>query len=164
MLNHRKRLRMIQRSACARVGKRVSSSMDTPRSSLLRSASKAGHRSHRWSYISASSLQIRRVASSDLLIRFCQRRRAGWCPLRKRCCCYVWHTHLSKMTGVSGRFDNSRVASPMITEVIGTFSDFEYGKDIRTSVFDPVGTIILTCRYLVMWFRLKLLECEHSTI
>ncbi len=35
--NHRKRLRMIQRSACARDGKRVCSSIDSPRSSLLQS-------------------------------------------------------------------------------------------------------------------------------
>ncbi len=83
LFDHRKRLRMIQRSACACDGKRVSSSMDTPRSSLLRSASKAGQQSHKWSYVSSSSLHIRHVASSDLLIRCCQRRSAGWCPLRK---------------------------------------------------------------------------------
>ncbi len=40
---HRKRLGIMQRSACACIGKRVSSSMDFPRSNLLRSASKAGN-------------------------------------------------------------------------------------------------------------------------
>ncbi len=84
LLNHRKHLRMIQRSVCARVGKRLSSSLDSPRSNLLLSASKAGQRSHTWSYVSSSSLHIRHVASSDGLIRCCQRRRAGWVPLRKR--------------------------------------------------------------------------------
>ncbi len=35
LFDHRKRLRMIEKSACARDGERVSSSMGTPRSSLL---------------------------------------------------------------------------------------------------------------------------------
>ncbi len=77
LFNHRKGLRMIQRSACARVRKCVSSSMDAQRSNLLWSASKAGQRSYKWSYVSYASLQIRHVASSDRLIRYCQRRRAG---------------------------------------------------------------------------------------
>ncbi len=43
LLNHHKRLRLIQRCLYARYSKQVNSSIDTPRSSLLRSASKTGH-------------------------------------------------------------------------------------------------------------------------
>ncbi len=78
LLNPRQCLRMLQRSVCARDGKRVSS-----RPSLLWSASRTGQRRHGWSYVLSSSLQIRHVASSDLLIRFGQWRSAGWCLQRE---------------------------------------------------------------------------------
>ncbi len=83
-LLHPKRLRMILSSACALAGRRTSSSRDAPRSSLWRSASKAGQRSHKWSYDSSSLSHRRHMVSSDRLIRLFQRRSVGWWPLRKR--------------------------------------------------------------------------------
>ncbi len=84
LLLHPRRLKMILSSACALSGRRTSSSRDAPRSSLWRSASKAGQRSQRWSYDSSSLSHRRHVVSSDRLIRFFQRRSAGWWPRRKR--------------------------------------------------------------------------------
>ncbi len=46
LLLHLKRIRMILSSAWALAGRQTSSSRDAPRSSLRRSASKAGQRSH----------------------------------------------------------------------------------------------------------------------
>ncbi len=84
ILFHPRRLGMILSSACALSGRQTSSSRDASRSSLWRSASKAGQRSHRRSYDSSSLSHRRHVVSSDRLIRFIQRRSAGWWPLRKR--------------------------------------------------------------------------------
>ncbi len=68
LFTQRKRQRMIQISVCTRDTKHVSSSKDTSRSSILWSASMAGHRYQRWSYVSLSSLQIRHAASSDMML------------------------------------------------------------------------------------------------
>ncbi len=47
---HPKRLRLIISSFCAFARRRLSSSRDAPRPHFLRSAYKAGQRSHKWSY------------------------------------------------------------------------------------------------------------------
>ncbi len=57
--------------------RRISSSRDASRSSLWRSTSKAGQRSHKWSYDSSSFMHGRQVDPSDRLIRLFQRRGAG---------------------------------------------------------------------------------------
>ncbi len=84
LLNHRKRLRMIHSRSCAPAERRTSPSRDAPGSSLWRSASKAGQRSHKWSSDSSSLSHRRHIILSDRSIRFCQHRGAGWQPLRQK--------------------------------------------------------------------------------
>ncbi len=62
----------------------MSLSWNIPRSNFRLCAQNAGQWSHKWSHDSSSMLQSRHATSSDRLIRFCQRRNAGWCPPRKR--------------------------------------------------------------------------------
>ena len=75
---------MILSSASDAHGRRTSSSKVLPRPRRLRSAMKAGHRSHRCSADSSSSAQSRQLSVSDIPVICYQRRRWGWCPQRNR--------------------------------------------------------------------------------
>ena len=75
---------MIFSSASDAHGRHTSSSKVLPRPRHLRSAMKAGHRSHRCSDDSSSSAQSWQMSVSDIPVICCQRRRWGWCPQRNR--------------------------------------------------------------------------------
>ena len=75
-------MRMIIRSARAARGWRTSSSIVWPRS--LYSHKSAGHCNQKCSADSTTSPHNRQTALLEIPTKWYQRRRAGWCPLRKR--------------------------------------------------------------------------------
>ncbi len=80
-------------------GKCVSSS----RSSLVRSKSKAGQRSHLWENYSSLLLQRRHMTSSYRLNAFCGRWSAGWYPQRKRLRSIINQFHSRYISHVAAR-------------------------------------------------------------